>query len=227
LTDGFRRGYAAIDSYRRNTWEGTIRVSGVYPDLFDITWGSGSFGSGKIVGLTISPLGIFQELFKVRGIVVHENETEITLSNIWSNIENRPSKTFLKTDRTEAFIAEVGTAVNLYFACHVNTAFITTPVYMAFMDASFNQLSAWPVLCALYRSADYSGNSDLNLYIYHAEFEAGNGFTIDGTPITELGLFAADGTPLLYYDLVSGLRNESFYKWKTQRLIVDFSTKAA
>jgi hypothetical protein len=223
--DAFKRAYAALDSYRRNTWEGTIRVSGVYPDLFDITWGSGSFGSGKIVGLSISPVGIYQQFFKVRGIVVHENETEITLSNIWFDIENRPTKTFLKTDRSEAFIAEVGMAANLYFACHVDVAFTTTPVYMAFMDASFNQLCVRRILCEVYAAATYSG-SGLGLRVYHAEFETENGFTVDGTPIAELGLFAADGTPLLYYDLVASLRNENFYKWKTQRLIVDFSTKS-
>lgn len=228
--DAFRRAYAALDSYQRNTWEGTIRVSGVYPDLFDLNPASASFGSGKIITLNIGPVGIIAQKFKVRGVVVHENETEITLSNIWSSIENRVSKTFLKTDKSEAFLAEVGTASNIYFECHDANVCTTSPAYMTFDDESYNPLCNHRVPCVLYKSTDYSGNADLNLYVYHAEFEGDNGFTPDGSPIGSISLWDAPtgGTRVIMLILHNvSPQDERFYKWKTQRLIVDFSTRAS
>lgn len=153
----------------------------------------------------------------------------ITLSNIWASIENRPSKTFLKTDRTEAFLAQIGMADNIYCQCFLSSVCATTPAYMTLMDGSSNELSPQRVLCSTHQSASYSGNSALNLFVYHAEFEAENGFTIDGTPVAKIALYSAatGGTQLALYALSSGLRDERFYKWRTQRLIVDFSAKAS
>ncbi len=227
--DAFNRAYAALDSYQRNAWEGTIRISGVYPNLFDLDPASAFFGSGKIITLNISPIGIVAQKFKVRGIVVHENETEVTLTNIWSAIQNRPSKTFLKTDRTEAFLATVGMEKNVYFNCFVNSSMTTTPAYMTLCDASGTELSTTRVLCVVFPSATYSG-SGLGLQVYHAEFEEGNGTTIDGYPVNSIKLYsAATGGSLLatytHYDAGPPVRNEKFYKWRTQRLIVDFATK--
>jgi len=228
--DAFRRAYAALDSYARGQWEGTIRVSGVYPDLFVLDPTDGFFGSGKIITLNISPLGIVNQPFKVRGIVVHENETEITLTNVWSSIENRTSKTFLKTDRSEAFLAQVGMEDNVYFQCFKDVALSSTPLYMVLVDAMSVELGA-RVLCSYHPATSYSAAGS-GLIVYHAEFEAGNDTTTSGSyPVSHINLYdAVTGGTLkatyYLYDNGPPIRNEQFFKWKTQRLIVDFATKA-
>lgn len=75
------RGDGTIAAYSTNVWEGQIRVSGVYPDLIDMDTSSASFGSGKVITLNLSPLGISATKFQVKGIVVEANQTTIIISN--------------------------------------------------------------------------------------------------------------------------------------------------
>lgn len=232
LEEADKRAFAAIDSYARDLWEGQIRVSGVYPDLMKTSAadiGGGFFGSGAIVTLNISPLGIVAQPFKVRGISVKENETELTLSNIDFDIQNRLSKMFIKGDKTEAFLAPVGLVTNSYIRCYVDSVVNTATLYMSLQTAAAEITDLKRVACTKVNCATYSGSS-LNLNKYHAEFETDNGYTVDGTPIRYVRLYdaATGGSLIATYDLYAAgppIRDERIYKWRTMRLIVEVLTK--
>lgn len=218
------RAEGTLASYQTNVWEGDIVVSGVYPDLIDTASASASYGSGKVITLNLSPLGIVATKFKVKAVITEANQTTITLSNADVMIENAQKYYNAKTQLTESFFAPVGLVDNIYVAVYCDEVADYSPGYMQLY------YSVGGAVPGLSKAPTKHTQAMLNLNVYHCEFERDDGNT-NGTNIGVIRLRAAAGSgTYIDYDLVvtgPPAKNEGFEKFKTSRLIVDFLTKMA
>lgn len=233
LADVQARGDGALVAYSTNVWEGQLKVSGVYPDLIDMDTASASFGSGKIITLNLSPLGISATKFKVKGVVVEANHTTITLSNDDVMVNNAQRYYNDKAQRSEAFLAPVGLVDNIYVAVYYAGAVDWNEGYafMGLADGSGNRLTGLiGVECTKHPVVA------MNLNVYHAEFEVDNGYSVPPKGLSQIwlgynanfeGLSAAYLKRYYLYNGSAPIRDEKLDKFKTSRLIVDFLTKIA
>ena len=233
LLDVQARGDGALAAYSTNVWEGQLKVSGVYPDLIDMDTASASFGSGKVITLNLSPLGISALKLKVKGVVVEANTTTITLSNDDVLVDNAQRYYNAKSSRSEAFLAPVGLVDNMYIAVFYDARvdWAEGDAFMGLADGSGNRLTGLVGVECTKHSV-----SALNLNVYHAEFEMDNGYSTPPKGLSQIWLGSLDtfeGLSAAYlkrYYLYNGsapIRDERFDKFKTSRLIVDFLTKRA
>jgi hypothetical protein len=222
MADVRSHGDGTIAKYAFNVWEGPIVVSGVYPDLIDLGTGSTSFGSGKIITLNLSPLGISNQKFKVKGVQVEANQTTITISNVDLAVMNAQKYYNLKANRTEAFYAPVGLADDVYIAVFCDSTVSGSAYHMTLEDSTGTAITGLvPVLCAKHVVAAY------NLNVYQGIFEKDNGYSAPPYGVRYIRLYSG-ATLIATYDLYSAsapVRDERFDKFKTMRLIVDFMTK--
>jgi len=217
LAEADKKAWQTLDSVARGLWEGTILVAGVFPDLFDLNTGSATYGAGGSVHLHYSPLGINGVDFHVKGIVLHENTTEVQLSNPDLLLLNAITDARGRAEKSESFLAPTDpltTAfVHGYYGAVVN--------YDLFMTLCTAASTPIPELVKVPTTKFI--NSRYNAIIYHGEFEMGNGHTLDGSPVTRIELREADGTLRAYYDLPT---SEQFPKWTTTQVVAEVACKA-
>lgn len=216
------RAEGTLASYQTNVWEGDLVVSGVYPDLIDTASASASYGSGKVITLNLSPLGIVATKFKVKAVITEANQTTITLSNADIMIENAQKYYNAKTQLTEAFFAPVGLVDNIYLSYY-------TPTVENWATGTIRLYSgSTPIANGSVAFTRYT-ISALNLYVYHAEFEREHGFSDPPNGLTRINIFDSGGSlrRICYLlDAANGI-DMRFDKFKTSRLIVDILAKMA
>jgi hypothetical protein len=233
MADAWALGDGRLMAFAFDAWEGQIKVSGVYPELIDPDPTSSTFGSGRVITLNYSPLGIVNQKFTVTGVAVSANETMISISNMDLMVLNAQRYYNTKSQRTEAFYAPVGLVDNMYVAVYYDAAVDWNEGYafMGLADGSGNRLTG---LLGV-RCTKHSVTA-LNLNVYHAEFEMDNGYSAPPKGVSQVWMgYIADfeslsSAYLKRYYLYNGsapIRDERFDKFKTSRLIVDFLTKIA
>jgi hypothetical protein len=226
LADVNDAAFRYLDSVSRDIWEGQITVSGIYPELMRLLTSSKYYGSGRIITLNYAKLGISALKMKVTGIVVREDSTEITVNNTDSLLVNWLTKTVGRSEKSESFTSPEDLQGHYFFSCWENAVHDGT-YYMQLCNASGVAITgSTRVLCTKFPSASYSSGG-YNTISYHAEFEMDNGYTIDGTDvITHIELYAAatGGSAVTQYALRTA---EQFPKWKTQRIICEYTVKAS
>jgi len=222
LADADRKAWQILDSFTRGTWEGTVTVAGVYPDLFQLQVGSGYYGAGGHIHLKYSPLGINNVEFHVKGIVLHENTTEVQITNEDLLILNALTDARGRAERSESFIAPDDPFTTVFASGYTSAVEVAATMYMQLCTANSTIINdGVRVLCT--RTA----NSRYNDSTYHAEFETINGHTIDGTNhVMQLELWdaASGGTR---HTTVALYPSEHFPKWRTTRVIAEIHCKAA
>jgi len=221
LADADRKAWQILDSYTRGAWEGSITVAGVFPDLFDLDTASESYGAGGHIDLNYSPLGIVSGTFHVKGIVLHENTTEIQISNEDVLMLNAFTESRGRAERSESFLAPDDPFTTVFVSGYYGSVEAAATMYM--------QLCVWDetpiddhtrVLCT--RTA----NSRYNDSTYHAEFEMNNGHTPDGDEVYQIELWDAV-TGGDHHAKVTLTVSEQFPKWRTTRVIAEIHCKAA
>jgi hypothetical protein len=222
FADADRKAWQILDSFARGTWEGTITVAGVYPDLFQLQVDSGYYGAGGHIHLKYSPLGINNVEFHVKGIVLHENTTEVQISNEDMLMLNVFTESRGRAERSESFVAPDDPFATAFVSGYTSAVEIAATMYMQLCTADSTGIDEGiRVLCT--RTA----NSRYNDSTYHAEFETINGHTIDGTNhVMQLELWdaASGGTR---HATVALYPSEHFPKWRTTRVIAEIHCKAA
>lgn len=221
LDDCRAYGRAYLDAARASfgTWEGQLSISGVYPDLFDLAVVSPTFGSGQIITLNYSPLGISALKCKVKAIRVQGVKTEVTLSSEDLLINNPFSDVAWRTARSESFVSPADAESNVVMEGHYN----------AVLPAALNTLGSGQLYMELQNSngvtqgsavaCTVTNDSGYNLKMIHAEFEASNGSTAPSYPITQVRLRDAAGANSIQIPV------EPCYKWKTTRAIVELTAR--
>lgn len=221
LEDCRAYGKAYLDAARGSydTWEGQLTISGVYPDLFDLSAVSPTYGSGQIITLNYSPLGISALKCKVKAIRVQGVKTEVTLSSEDLLVNNPFSDVAWRTARSESFISPADAEHNVIMTGHRDSVLPAAlnslgsgQLYMELQNANgITQGSA--VACTVMTDSGY------NLKMIHAEFEASNGSTAPNYPITQVRLRDAAGANSIQIPI------EPCYKWKTTRAIVELTVR--
>jgi hypothetical protein len=221
LAEADRKAWQILDSCTRGTWEGSITVAGVFPDVFDLNTASESYGAGGHIDLNYSPLGIVSEEFHVKGIVLHENTTEIQITNEDILLTNALTETRGRAERSESFIAPDDPFTTVFVSGYYDAVEAAATMYM--------QLCVWDetpiddhtrVLCTR------TTNSRYNDVTYHAEFETHNGHTLDGDEVYQIELWDAV-TGGYHHAKVTLTFSEQFPKWRTTRVIAEIHCKAA
>lgn len=218
----FKTAKSVMESSSPNIIEGSIVVSGCFPDLMDITAANDTYGSGKIISLNYSPLGIVDVDFKVKGVVVSSNTTEIQLSNTDILKKNAIEDNKTYRDSTSTFYVPVGDEGTKYLHIYDAVAEDCTTAYMSLQtDAGAELTNLQRVLCTKYV------DTINNLNIYHAEFIAGNGYSV--SMIGQVKLYDAEtsGNVEADYDLNTSSPTIylGLYKYTGDKLIVDYTTK--
>ena len=223
LSEVNRKAWQLLDSYTRGTWEGTIVVAGVYPDLFDLNTASATYGAGGHILLNYSPLGISNGEFHVKGIVLHENTTEIQITNEDLLVLNVFTDARGRAERSEAFTAPDDPQEFVFVSGFYDDVETLDTLYAQLCSADNTPITgSFRVLCTKFAS-----RSAYNTNTYHAEFELENGHTTDGsTLITQIELYdaATGGTEHAYITLSTG---ERVPKWRTTKVIAEVHTKKA
>jgi hypothetical protein len=219
LAEVDRKAWQMLDGYARGTWEGTITVAGVYPDLFDLNTASATYGAGGHIHLNYSPLGITGSAeFHVKGIVLHENTTEVQITNQDLLVLNVFTDSRGRAERSEAFAAP------------------DDPFQYIFISGFYDGVEAAATLCSadntpLARSyrvpcTKFTSRSAYNTNTYHAEFEIFNGYAETPELITSVELYdaATGGVEQAHIDLST---SERVYKWSTTKVIAEVHCKAS
>ena len=215
------RAYAVLDKYARGSWEGSILVDGIYPDVFNLTNTPYAFGSGGIVSLTYTPIGITSATkFKVTSVVVNvfKNTSEIHLNNYDILIENSIKATKQTTERFEQVTPEDMEA-SLFFPCYDDAHPAIATYFIGLIDSGGSVLGDRI-------QATYFANSSYNAEHYTAVFPPGESTTSGGAKVAKVRLYSLEtgGTYYAEYVLTSA---EQFEKFSTQTLIIDLMTKAS
>jgi len=226
LADVNKAAYAYLDSKNRDEWEGAITISGIFPDFIQLSTASAYYGSGRPITVSYARLGLSAQAFKVTGVVVYEDYTEVSVNNRDYLLENWLTETVYRSKKSEAFQSPDDLIGSMFFECYEDAVHNGT-YYMQLCNASGTAIDGSErVLCTKFVSSDYTQNG-YNIITYHAEFEMGNGYTTDGTDIiTHIELYAAasGGAAVAQYVLTNA---EQFAKWKTMRVILDYNVKAS
>jgi hypothetical protein len=224
LFDADRKAWQILDSVSRGTWEGTVTVAGVYPNLFDLNAANPTYGAGGHIHLKYSPLGITDALypdgFHVKGIVLRENTTEIQVSNTDLLLFNALTDARGRAERSESFLAPDDPFTTAFVSGYYANVRNYT-LYAQLCTADNTPIPSHSrVLCTKTSNARY------NDYTYHAEFDTDNGHTVDGTPVERIELYddPLAGTERANYVLPV---SERFPKWRTTRVIAEVHCKAS
>ena len=223
LAEANRRAYDLLDGIDRESWEGTVRISGVYPQL--ISRSAGSYGSGQIITLTHSRYALSAEDFKVTAIEIGNDDTTlVTLSNRPRLSGNWIQRANVMAKRS-ASLQSPDPETTLYIVMRKSDVVTDSTTYMQLCSAdgvilgSHSNYDAHRVLCT--RLATPTGMDDYNTYTYHAEFGAENG--CGEIERIELYSEATIGTQLAQYDFSSEVGADTEpYKTKYTRIVVDF-----
>jgi hypothetical protein len=213
-----------LDAVSRDVWEGTIVLAGMHLSLWDNDNTSSSFGSGKILKLYWSPLGMSAVLMKVNRIIIKNGNTEVYLNNVDPLLINRITNTIGKTDKLDAFLSPVGLVQNTVLETYTDTVIASAnDVYCELKDTTDTDLAEQDfVLCEKFTDTKY------NICQYHAEFEASNAL---GTNKVRYVRLYDSGGQIVKVDLQRTESNididEKTIKTKTNRLIVIVNGKAA
>ena len=222
LVDADRKAWQILDSFARDTWEGTITVAGVFPDLFQLNQASPYYGAGGHIDLNYSPLGIVAAEFHVKGIVLHENTTEIQISNEDVLILNALTEARGRAERSESFLAPDDPFTTVFASGYTSDIEAGATMYMQLCTADETNIpEGVRVLCT------HTTNTRYNDSTYHAEFETNEGHTVDGTNhVVQLELWDAT-TGGTHHAKVALSASEHFPKWRTTRVIAEIHCKAA
>ncbi len=214
LEDCRAYGKAYLDSVRPSydAWEGQLSVAGVYPDLFDLNVASDTYGSGQIITLNYSPLGISGLKAKVKGIRVMGTKTEITLSSEDILVNNRFSDVAWRAARSESFISPTDAESNVVIEAYSATP-RTGPAQLGLIANQAVIPGHIIVPCTV------TDDAELNLRTIHAEVEAANGSTLPTAPITHVGAYNASNGYLWDVPVAAA------YKWKTTRVILEITCR--
>jgi hypothetical protein len=214
-----------LDRINRNTYEGTIRISGLQIP-WDYDTASGYFGSGKIVQVTIPEAGIWTTAFKVTSAEIGLDYVDIYVNNKDILVDNYLTRTYGSAQKSESFLSPLGTPTDIYLHTHSDT-FIDddgNDAYMVLQDSDGNTiLDSKPVLCTKYTSSDYDENT------YYAELDATNGYThTEDDRVAKVRLQESDGTEIYTHELVRTTAanvdiDEQCDKPEGARLIVELS----
>lgn len=222
VSDCIVAGYAKLDTFIRDSWEGPVAVDGVFPDLFDLGFGSSTTaGSGRIVTLNWSPKGIVAQKFKVKAVHVGKGAdrfvTRMQLSNHGILVLNPFSDTSVTTLRSESFISPTDAQYIAYAVAYSpNVVSLPSPCYMELQTAAGAAIpGSARAVCTVFSNTSY------NQKAVHAQFAVGQGTTVDGSPIGKLALFAAasGGSAV---DSITLATAQQFPKWSTTGAIVDY-----
>lgn len=212
-----KKAWAILKSFARDTWEGRVTLTGVYPEVRDYDYGNETYGSGNIITMTYSPLGISSATkFKVMGFRMGPNTTEVQLSNDDTLTQNRLTRGMGKAYKSESFLTPDDMQTELFIEVFDDNAeVVTANSYMQLKHGSTGWITSRQ-LCTLYY------DTDMNMAVYHAEFEPNNGYTVSGTDtIDEISLWNAATGGSIDYTYYLGAYEE-FDKWKTMRVIVEY-----
>lgn len=222
FADADRKAWQILDSVARDTWEGTIVVAGVFPDLFNLNSATPTYGAGGRIYLKYSPLGITGEYLHVKGIVLHENATEIQISNEDLLLLNALTDARGRAERSESFAAPDDPFTTIFTSGYTSAVEAAATMYMQLCTAANTIIpDGVRVLCTKTANARYNTSS------YHAEFEADNGHTIHGTNVVILMELWDAATGGSKHATVTLYPSEYFAKWRTTRVIAEMHCKAA
>lgn len=215
-----------MDAIVRDVWEGAIRLSGQHLCLWDTDTTSDSYGSGKIIKLYWSPLGISALKMKVTSLLLRKNSTEIYVNNTDPLLDNVISRTMGTTEKLDSFAAPIGTADTVFLEAYDSTVVTDASLYMELEDEDGTDLKNMSrVLCSKYSSSTYNSNT------YHAEFEKQNGYSAKQVRYIKLYTALTGGSLRTTIDLqrtVSSIDiDEKIDKFKTNRIIVESTCKAS
>ena len=206
---------AMLDHAARDVWEGTIQLSGCYPDVFDLSTSSAYCGSGQIITLNDSRIGTSGLKLKVKSAVVGLFSTEITVSNIDPLLENNLQASISRGKRGELFNSPEYQGRNVFCRVgYVGDPITSATLYMVLKSGSDEVTSR--VKCTRYAMPAY------NTVVYHAEFETGDRTSLaSSSPVNGVALYTpAPGDSLENAQTLTQLAR--VWKWKTTRVIVDF-----
>ena len=218
-----RRAWAELDKYARDTWEGEITVSGVYPHL--ISRSSGTYGSGEIIAVTHSGYGLSAEKFAVTGITVLPNRTVIRLSNADVLQKNIITDMAARGLRADAFLSDQDDMTYLYIYIYKLDTTADTTLFMQLCQSddtildSHSNYAAHRVACT--RLTQPSGGTDYSTVVYRAEFAPENGC---GT-VERIEMYSdlTDGTEEAEFDFSANWDSSAeFYKSKRMRVVVEY-----
>ena len=228
LEEADKMAYRLLDAVNRDDWEGQLQLSGQHDDMFEWTTNDVSYGSGEIITLYWSKLGISNEKFKVKQMILRPYTTTIYVSNEDPLLRNKMTEGWGRAERTEGFLAPVGTPEVIYGSSYTGTTITTATLYMELCDSSGTALDgSQRVLCTKLSSTDY------NLNVYHAEFPAGNGHssTIGGVGQIKLYDDKLTGSLIATVDLTrtvsSIVIDEEVDKFQGTRLIFEVLADAS
>ena len=223
-----KAAYAMLDAVQRDVWEGSIRLSGQHKGVFDWNTSSDTYGSGNIITLNWSPLGISATKFKVKGMVLTPLTTEIFISNVDPALKNRLTEGWGRSVRGESFHSPVGLPGVVYGFSYAAATITAATLYMELCDSAGTALPGQRrVLCTKYANTDY------NLNVYHAEFAPGNGYssTIGGVGQVKLYTARTGGAAANTIDLTRTVDSitvdEEVDKFKTMKLIFEVLADAS
>jgi len=216
-----------MDAVTRDVWEGAIQLSGQHLGLWDTDTTSDSYGSGKILKMYWSPLGISAVKMKVTRLILRKNSTEIYVNNIDTLILNKLSRSMGTMEKIDAFVAPTGSAENVFLETYDATVATDAALYMELEDEDGTDLSNMHrVLCTR-----FANNANLNANTYHAEFERQNGYSAKQVRYIKLYTKLTGGSLRTTIDLqrtVSSIDiDEKVDKFKTNRLVIEVTHKAS
>jgi hypothetical protein len=221
IADADRKAWQILDSLSRNVWEGTITVAGIFPDLFCLDNTSVFYGAGGHIHLNYSPLGISNVQLHVKGIVLHENTTEVQVSNDDLLLLNALTDTRGRAERSESFLAPDDPYTTVFISKYVDVVEDLATLYMQLCTADNTCITeGFRVLCTKTSNSRYNSNT------YHAEFATINGHTVDGTPVNRLELYTLRTLGTEHVEALL-LPSEYFPKWRTTHVIAEIHTKIA
>jgi hypothetical protein len=228
LEDCNREAYRLLDAVTRDVWEGKITLYGHHTALWDFDNTSDSYGSGKIIKLYWSPLGISNMKMKITGIEFTTYTTIITVNNTDMELLNRVTRGLGNIDRLESLTAVIGDPESLILEYY----YYILPArdgdtYMRIYDDTNTLMTPQDgQLCTKFANTDYNSRT------YHAEFERTNCDGANKVRYVEL----YDSTGILYkFDLMASEScgagtidvDLKISKYRSHRLIVEINLRNA
>lgn len=230
VTDLEAAAYQALGSVIRDQWEGDIRLSGQHL-LWDWDTTSDTYGSGKIVTLNWSPLGISDVDLKVKEVELGPNTTSIRVTNADDIRSLLYRYTRGGIERLDSTASPEGYPMHTYGTTHVNNTIsesVAGTIYMELKDASNVLLTGLVrVKCTV------TSDTTTNLKVIRGVFETYNGYST--APVRYVNLYNAisggavitNGNIDLYRTVSSIEVDERVDKFKGTRLTFEVTCKAS